>query len=144
MGYPSLHNLIDKKVEDVSVDLFKELGKNDILFIDSSHVVKIFGDVNYLYLTILPQLSPGVIVHIHDIFFPVDYLPHHFFNTGLKTFWQEQYLLHAFLLFNNEFEVLYGASYMHYKHKDMLLELFPWYHINRWPSSFWMRRKVVQ
>ncbi len=135
-----IHRLIIEKVEDVDISFFKKLEKNDILFIDSSHTVKPLGDVNYLFFSVIPQLNPGVIIHIHDIFFPVEYLPHHFFNQGMKMFWQEQYLLHAFLMFNHEFEVMLSLSYMHFKHQDRLRELFPWYRPDRWPSSFWMRK----
>lgn len=139
-GYEGLKTLIQKRVEDVPIKVFQTLRENDILFIDSSHTVKIFGDVNFLFLTVLPRLQPGVIIHIHDIFFPFDYLPHHFFNKGAKQIWQEQYLLHAFLMFNKEFRVLLCSSYIHFKYKDRLREIFPWYHFDRCPSSFLMQR----
>ena len=71
-GFPGLHRLIEKKVEDIDLEFFSELHSGDILFIDSSHTVKIGGDVNYLFLEVLPRLEPGVIVHIHDIFLPFD------------------------------------------------------------------------
>ncbi len=140
-GYEGVSRLIVAKVEDVDISIFKALGADDILFIDSSHTVKPLGDVNYLFLRVIPQLNPGVIIHVHDIFFPVEYLSHHFFNQGLKMFWQEQYLLHAFLLFNHEFEVILSMSILHFKRQDRLKELFSWYESERWPSSFWMRRK---
>ncbi len=143
-GYKGLDHLIVEKVEDVNVNIFKNLEEDDILFIDSSHTVKPLGDVNYLFLRVIPQLKPGVIIHVHDIFFPVEYLPHHFLNQGLKTFWQEQYLLHAFLMFNHEFEVMLSMSTLHFKHQGKLKELFSWYQSERWPSSFWMRRKGIQ
>ena len=57
----------------MDLDFFSQLGPGDVLFIDSSHTVKIGGDVNYLFLEVLPRLKPGVIVHVHDIFFPFDY-----------------------------------------------------------------------
>ncbi len=142
-GYDGLNSIIRQKVQKVSISEFKALKENDILFIDSSHTVKIFGDVNYLYLDVIPQLNPGVIIHIHDIFFPLDYLPHHFFNKGTKQIWQEQYLLQAFLMFNKDFEILLSLSYMHYKYLNNLKSLFPWYQEGRWPSSFWMRRKAA-
>ena len=141
-GYEGVSRLIVEKVENVDMSLFQDLNMNDILFIDSSHTVKPLGDVNHLFLGVIPKLNPGVIIHIHDIFFPVDYLPHHFFNEGMKMFWQEQYLLHAFLLFNCEFEVMLSMSYVHFKHQGKLKELFPWYQSERWPSSFWMKRKI--
>ena len=73
--------------------------KNDILFIDSSHIIRPQGDVLFEYLEILPILNPGVVVHIHDIFSPKDYLDNWIINDHL--FWNEQYLLEAFLSFNN-------------------------------------------
>jgi hypothetical protein len=78
---------------------------------------------------------------VHDVFLPLDYLPHHFFRRRGRQVWQEQYLLHAFLIFNSEFRVLLGWSYLHLRHQDRIRELFPWYHTDRWPSSFWMQRR---
>lgn len=129
-----------RKIEDIGLEAFLELDAGDILFIDSSHTVKAFGDVNFLFLTVLPRLRPGVIIHVHDIFFPRDYLPHHFFSPHVKQIWQEQYLLHAFLMFNREFEVLVSWSYLHFEAQHELKAMFPWYHASRCPSSFWMRR----
>jgi len=139
-GFAGLSHLEVRRVEDVPIETFLELAENDILFIDSSHTVKAFGDVNFLFLSVIPRLRPGVIIHVHDIFFPLDYLPHHFFNRGVKQIWQEQYLLHAFLMFNREFQVLMCSSYLHFKYLGELRQLFPWYHVNRCPSSFWMQR----
>ena len=133
-------NVVSKKVEDVGLEPFLELEAGDVLFIDSSHTVKIFGDVNFLFLTVLPRLRPGVIIHVHDIFFPRDYLPHHFFSPHVKQIWQEQYLLHAFLMFNRDFEILVSWSYLHFEAPEAVRTLFPWYHSTRCPSSFWMRR----
>ncbi len=69
-GFPGLRSLVEKKVEDVELEFFSQLDSNDILFIDSSHTVKIGGNVNYLFLEVLPRLKPGVIVHVHNIFCP--------------------------------------------------------------------------
>lgn len=140
-GYEGLTRLLRCAVEKCPLDLFRELDDGDILFIDSSHTVRAGGDVNHLFLRVLPLLKPGVIVHVHDIFFPREYLPHHYFSKGIKQFWQEQYLLHAFLMFNSEFEVLLCSSQLHFNRLQELKALFPWYHENRCPSSFWMRRK---
>jgi hypothetical protein len=139
-GMPGVDALLEQKAEDVPLEVFSALKDNDILFIDSSHTVKVLGDVNHLYLRVLPRIGKGVIVHIHDIFFPLDYRPHHF-EAKAKQIWQEQYLLHAFLVYNSEFEVLLSNSYLHHKHRRELVELFPWYDQNRLPSSFWMRRR---
>ena len=140
-GFPGLSKLIPTKIEDVALSKFDELKKNDILFIDSSHVLKIGSDVQYEYLEMLPRLNKGVIVHLHDIFLPAEYPKE--WVLRLHIFWTEQYLLQAFLAFNNAFEVLRGGSYMHLKHPDKLEAAFASYkREERWPGSFWMRRKT--
>jgi len=139
-GFEGVTRIIRRRAEEHPLEEFLSLEENDILFIDSSHAVKIFGDVNFLFLTVLPQLPPGVIIHVHDIFFPRDYPPHHFFQRGIRQIWQEQYLLQAFLMFNREFRVMLCGSYLHFKNRERLNRLFPWYHPNRCPSSFWMKR----
>jgi hypothetical protein len=121
-GFPGLHSLIEKKVEAIDVEFFSQLDSGDLLFIDSSHTVKIGGDVNDLFLEVLPRLKPGVIVHVHDIFLPFDYRRD--WVTEFR-FWTEQYLLHAFLIFNSEFEVLMGNSYLGQYHMEDLKATFP-------------------
>lgn len=121
-GIPGLSKLIMKNIEDIPLSYFKTLKKGDFLFIDSSHTVKIAGDVNYLFLEVLPRLNKGVYVHIHDIFLPYDYLKKWVINE--HRFWTEQYLLHAFLLFNDTFEVVYSNSYMYAKHSSEVRSFF--------------------
>jgi len=72
-GFPCLKALVPKKVEEIELDFFAQLEAGDILFIASFHTMKIEGDVNYLFLEVLPRFKPGVIMHVHDIFFPFDY-----------------------------------------------------------------------
>lgn len=67
--------LFANRVEDVSKEVFTVLDENDILFIDTTHVVTKRSYIAYLILEVLPSLKPGVIVHIHDIFLPFDYPP---------------------------------------------------------------------
>lgn len=139
LSFPGLSKLVITKIEDVELSKFNELKENDILFIDSSHVLRIGGDVQYEFLEILPRLNKGVIVHIHDIFLPAEYpkeriLKDYIFST-------EQYILQAFLAFNNNFEVLWGGSYMHLKYPAKLEAAFSSYRRNvRWPGSFWIRK----
>ncbi|WP_338000825.1 class I SAM-dependent methyltransferase [Candidatus Methylacidiphilum fumarolicum] len=98
--------------------------KDDLLFIDSSHVVKAGGDVNFLILEVLPRLREGVVVHFHDIYFPYDYP-----RDLLKTFFPstESSLLHAFLAFNHRFRIIFCMSLLHYKCPKVLTEVFPEY-----------------
>lgn len=138
-GFPGLSKLIPKKVQDIPLSEFKKLRENDILFIDSSHVLKIGSDVQYEYLEILPRLHKGVIVHLHDIFLPAEY-PKEWVLEDYR-FWTEQYLLQAFLAFNDGFRPLFAGSYMHLKHPDKLEASFSSYKRDeRWPGSFWIRK----
>jgi Methyltransferase domain len=129
--------LIERPVQELPFSVFESLERDDVLFIDSSHVVRIDGDVPYLFLEVLPRLKPGVIVHVHDIFLPRQ-LPREWVIDGMR-FWCEQYLLQAFLAFNREFEVLLSNSFLGLRHEPVMRDVFP-----RSPwwggGSFWMRR----
>ncbi len=118
--------LINKPMEEVSIDLFRRLQKNDILFIDSSHVLKAGSDLHYLFFEILPVIKPGVFVHFHDIFNGFEYLPGHFEKK--KGFgWNENYFLRSFLMYNNQFEVKLFLNYLDYKYGDTLKIIAPSY-----------------
>lgn len=139
VGFPGLTKLIPTKVQDIPLSEFKKLTENDVLFIDSSHVLKIGSDVRYEYLEILPRLNKGVLIHLHDIFLPAEY-PKEWVLKEFR-FWNEQYLLQAFLTFNDSFRVLWCGSYMHLKHPDRLEAAFKSYRREeRWPGSFWIRK----
>jgi predicted O-methyltransferase YrrM len=125
-------------VQQVSLEEFRSLTKGDILFIDSSHMCKIGSDVQFLFLEVLPRIRPGVVVHVHDIFMPVEYAKH--WVLDWHRFWNEQYLLQTFLSFNGAFEVLWAGYWMHTKHPDLLTKAFPSYKAGVWPGSFWFRR----
>lgn len=143
-GYPGLDELIPKRVQDVPVSYFEELESGDILFIDSSHVIRSGNDVHYEFLEILPRLKPGVLVHVHDISLPRPYPKVYFDN---RLYWNEQYLLQAFLAFNDRFEVLWPGNYMMIKHPARMLAVFPEFKRMRQdypqsePTAFWMRVK---
>ena len=134
-----IKQLIPKKVEDIDIEFFDRLSENDILFIDSRHTVKIGGDVNFLILEVLPRLKKGVIVHIHDIQFPYEYSKSYALKEHL--FWEEQYIVQAFLMYNNSFKILWCASYMHYKYPELLTQYFSQYPKNRVPTSIYIQKK---
>ena len=158
-GLPGLSRLIPSGVQKAPVELFRSLEAGDILFIDSSHVVSMDSDVLYELLCILPQLAPGVLIHFHDIFTPLDY-PEKFVKTNL-CFWGEQYMLEAFLSFNSAFKVIWASSAMQQFNRETLREAFPLWNgsfermpsslkvfsptldgKNVWPCSFWIERKL--
>ncbi len=126
-------------VENIDLAYFDVLEKNDILFIDSSHIIRPQGDVLFIYLHILPRLKPGVIIHIHDIFTPKDYLDEWFLKE--VRFWNEQYLLEAFLLYNNKFKIIGALNYLKHHHPEQLAAKCPIFAKEfavREPGSFWM------
>lgn len=138
-GLNGLSYLHETKIQNVPISDFYVLKENDILFIDSSHVLKTGSDVYYEYLELLPSLNKGVIIHIHDIFLPAEYPKKWLMEEHL--FWNEQYLLQAFMEFNSSFEILWASSLMHLRHPDELTEAFTSYDpVKVWPGSFWIRK----
>lgn len=138
-GIDGISRLIVSRVEELPVDSFLELREHDFLFIDSSHTVKTGGDVAFLFGEVVPRLSPGVIVHVHDIFLPWDY-PQDWVFTGRA--WNEQYLIRAFMAFNSAFEILLGVGWMSQFRPDVLravIEDYPDKYADG-GGSLWIRR----
>jgi predicted O-methyltransferase YrrM len=109
-------------VQDVSLDVFDRLAQGDVLFVDSTHVVKAGSDVNHLVFEVLPRLRAGVWVHLHDVFFPFEY-PEAWVREGRA--WQEAYLMRAFLAFNRRFEIRWFQDFLWSRHRERL-ERIPW------------------
>lgn len=102
---PATAEMIEMPVQNVPMDLFQKLEAGDVFFIDSSHVLKTGSDVHYEYLHILPELASGVIVHIHDIFYPFEY-PRRWLFKGNRS-WNEIYLVDMLLTHSDRFEVMF-------------------------------------
>ena len=129
---------MEQKLQDSDLEVFRSLGEGDILFIDSTHIAVPGSDTDVVCIVtqILPQLALGVFVHVHDICLPFETAWDWTFKD--YRFWNEQYLLQAFLIDNNEWEVLYmGIMWQHFFPK-LLAKLFPMAGSN---GSFWMRKK---
>lgn len=138
-GFPGLDRLIISKVQDVPLAEFDVLEDGDFLVIDSSHVLAVGSDVEYLFLEVVPRLKNGVFIHTHDIFLPAQYPKQWVFNEFV--FYTEQQLLQAFLAFNDSFQVLWGGAYMNIRHQEKLIAAIPSYIKGATlPGSFWMRR----
>ena len=114
--------ILDTAVQDVDMSVFTSLKAGDVLFIDSTHVVKAGSDVNHLYFEVLPALAPGVVIHVHDIFYPFEY-PASWVREGRA--WQESYLLHAFLMYNASFEITWFQHLMWLRHSADLAGKVP-------------------
>jgi predicted O-methyltransferase YrrM len=121
-GDARLAHVVERRVQDVDLTLFRELEAGDILFVDSSHVSKVGSDLNHLLFTVLPELAPGVLVHFHDVPYPFEY-PQEWVRYGFA--WNEAYLLRAFLQYNPEFRIRLWNSSVGLAHADLLEELMP-------------------
>ncbi|MFL2809065.1 MAG: class I SAM-dependent methyltransferase [bacterium] len=130
--------VVRKKVEELELSFFSQLQANDILFIDSSHIIRPQGDVLFEYLELLPSLNTGVIVHVHDIFSPKNYLKQ-WLQDEVK-FWNEQYLLEAFLSHNNSWKIVGSLNYLHHNHYDKLNSVAPFLTPEREPGSFYIQK----
>ncbi len=133
--------VIRKPVEECPDDLVRSLGPHDFFFIDSSHVIRPQGDVLHLYQRLLPQVAPGVIVHVHDVFTPRDYPAKWVIDE--RRLWNEQYLMEAFLAFNPAFEVLLAVNWLANDRRDWLAEACPMLmkKPGKQPGAFWFRRR---
>lgn len=131
-------SVVRNKVEEIELEYFSRLGENDILFIDSSHVIRPQGDVVFEYLEILPFLKQGVIVHVHDIFSPKNY-PRQWVQDEVRL-WNEQYLLESFLTHNDSWEILGALNFLHANHYDKFKMVAPFSTPERGPGSFYMKK----
>ncbi len=122
--------------QTIPLDVFEKLNAGDILFVDSTHVTKTGSDVNYILFEILPSLKSGVIIHFHDIFYPFEY-PKDWIYRGYN--WNEDYILRAFLMYNNQYEIKYFNHYMHLLHKEVY-EKMPLTYQNI-GGSLWIEKK---
>jgi predicted O-methyltransferase YrrM len=140
--------IIKTEVQDVDLSVFQGLQSNDILFIDSSHILRIDGDVPFLYLEVLPRLNVGVVIQIHDVPFPynIPYPPQLWvFGREWPQFWNEAMLVQAFLCFNSHFRILLSTPLIRHADEMFLKQRIPFYesveeNLNTF-SSLWLRRE---
>ena len=124
------------RLQDVDVSEFEALRANDILFIDSTHVSKVGSDVNRIFFEILPRLSPGVYIHIHDVFYPFEY-PRDWIYEGRA--WNEAYMLRTFLQYNSAFRVVLMNTFMERYHEAFFHERMPLC-LKNTGGSIWIRK----
>lgn len=131
--------LIECEVQDAPIELFRELGDGDILFVDSSHVSKVGSDVNHIFFEVLPILAPGVLVHIHDVSGNFEY-PEDWLAVGRA--WNEMYLLRAFMMHNSAYEVRAHSTQMRELNQAFFREKMPLC-MEGGGGQFWIQRTNV-
>ncbi|MHB1974746.1 MAG: class I SAM-dependent methyltransferase [Acidimicrobiales bacterium] len=129
--------ILARPVQDVPLDTFAALRAGDVLFVDSSHVVKTGSDVHHLFTKVLPVLCSGVVVHVHDVFWPFEYL-RHWIAEGRA--WNEAYLLHAFLMYNGTFEIVLWNHWLAMVHPEIVASELPAM-VENPGGALWMRRR---
>ncbi len=137
--------IVESPVQDADPAVFARLQAGDVLFIDSSHVGKVDSDVLHLLFRVLPSLADGVVVHVHDLPWPLEY-PQSWFEQGKA--WNEAYLVRAFLMYNSAFEVLFSGPFLAARHPGALHRALP--AVLRTPSapgmltntSLWLRKRT--
>jgi len=132
----SENKIIVEKVQNVDLHIYDELEENDILFVDSSHVAKIGSDVNHEFFEIIPRLKKGVLIHFHDIFHPFEY-PYDWIMEGRAM--NENYILKAFLQYNDSFEVLFMSTYACTFFRNEIEKELPLFLKNS-GGNFWMKK----
>jgi hypothetical protein len=128
--------ILPSGVHDVDPRVFSELDRNDILFVDSTHVSKTSSDVNHLLFEVFPRLKHGVYVHVHDVFFPFEY-PAEWIDEGRS--WNECYILRAFLYANTLFSIEFFASFLARFYRDALHTYLP-RSLENPGGNIWLRR----
>jgi hypothetical protein len=129
--------VLPTRVQDVGLDVFRELDAGDVLFIDSTHVSKVGSDVNYLFLEVLPSLNADVLIHVHDVFYPFEY-PCDWILDGRA--WNELYLLRALLQQSAAYEIVLMNSFLAHEHRGELGNNMP-LALKNPGGSIWLRKK---
>jgi predicted O-methyltransferase YrrM len=129
--------IYEKPVQEVPVEYFHSLNSGDILFIDSSHVLKTGSDVHYELFHILPALRSGVFIHIHDVPYPFEY--NDVFIKERNYSWNEAYAVRAFVMHNNAYEIVLWSNLLALKYRDVIKNTFPIF-LRNTGSSLWLRK----
>jgi hypothetical protein len=129
-------SLLVEKIQQVPLAEFARLESGDILFIDTSHVLKTQDDLCRIFLEIMPALAPGVFIHFHDIFTPFDYPEEWLLKIGFH--YNEQYALEAILCNSRNFEIILPVHALWREHLKKLSELLPAGQTR--PAAFWLRK----
>ena len=130
--------LIEDLVQNVPLSTFDSLSAGDFLFIDSTHVVKAGSDVVWTTLRVLPRLKPGVMVHIHDMFWPLEYQEKWLLQ---RRDWNEIYMIHAYLSGNSSWRVLFFSDQVWQSRRELVSANLP-DGVEQRPGGLWLIREA--
>lgn len=125
-----------RPVQEIPTEAVSALASGDILFVDSTHVLKVDSDVRHIFARLLPSVPAGVYVHFHDIFWPFEY-PMPWVMEGRA--WTELYMLQAFLQYNAAFEIMLWNDWLYVTARDVIQQRLPRM-LDNPGGSIWLRR----
>ena len=130
------NELIESQLQVVPITIFEKLNDGDVLFVDSSHVIKTGSDLHEIFFKIIPSLKSGVLIHFHDVFYPFEY-PKDWVLEGRN--WNEDYFLRAFLMYNESFEIKLFSDYLHSFHPEIFTNMPLSY--KNWGGNLWLQKR---
>jgi predicted O-methyltransferase YrrM len=131
--------VIRRPLELADLALFHELEPGDVVFVDGSHRVFTNSDATVMLLDVLPSLPDGVLVGIHDVLWPDDYLP-----EWSQYWWSEQYLVGALLIGEPSWLTPVLACHYASGRPDLMSVLDPLWAmprvsgVHRWGCALWL------
>lgn len=129
--------LLRQPVQDAGFEPYEQLEAGDFLFIDSTHVAKAGSDVNFLLFKVLPRLADGVVIHVHDVLWPLEY-PEAWLREGRA--WTEAYLLRAFLAYNSAFRIELFNGWLWHNEPAWIREVLP-AAADQLPGGIWLSKR---
>lgn len=137
---PEHWDLHETILQRAPLEIFESLQAGDVCFYDGSHVARAGSDVIWFFFEVIPRLKPGVLIHVHDIFWPSDYPDDWIFERGQT--WNEQYVLQAFLMYNSEFEPVICNTALFANFESEITQLFSAvFPDTGHGGSIWLRRR---
>ena len=130
--------ILEVPVQQVPLNVFDSLGSGDVLFIDSTHILRTGSDVCFELFEILPRLAPGVLVHFHDIFWPFEYP--RLWAVKENRSWNELYAIRAFLTNNDDWRIVFFNNYFAKFEQTLIETTYPDF-LNNTGGALWLQRR---
>ena len=137
-GDPSKIRVVEAMAQEINLSEFERLEDGDILFVDSTHVLKTGSDVHFVLFHILPRLRKGVFIHFHDCPYPFEYPRNWVFEQNMS--WNEAYAIRAMLLYNSNFSITFWLTFLIKKYVDEVRKVLPKLCDTPYGSGLWIRR----
>jgi hypothetical protein len=129
--------VIEMPIQQVSLSAFEALEAGDVLFLDSTHVLRTGSDVCFELFEVLPRLASGVLVHFHDMFWPFEYP--RLWAVNENRSWNELYAVRALLTNNDDWEIIFFNDYFAKTERQLIASSYPAFLRNS-GGALWLQR----